>query len=241
MRDQIAILQKLRLLDDGIQERRKAIRTLEADVQRKTMEETMVREAYEREKSKLKNAETRHREAELEVKSCRQRKTHFETQLQAVKTNVEYQALLRETAAMEKQAREWEDKILEAMEEEENAGENIGKMKKQVTEISKVAKAERDRLEQARLKAETEVDELNNQRAALVGRLSAAVRSRYERLRENKGDTAVVTVMSGSCGGCHYQLPPQAANEVRQGGRLIICEGCGRILVPSREVAEPAE
>jgi predicted nucleic acid-binding Zn-ribbon protein len=40
-----------------------------------------------------------------------------------------------------------------------------------------------------------------------------------------------VTLNGGACGGCFYQLPPQRAAEVRRGETLVVCEGCGRMIV----------
>jgi predicted nucleic acid-binding Zn-ribbon protein len=237
MRDQIEILGRLRHLDDGIQQLTRAVRARETDLQRTVMEETMVREAFEREKARLGSAEARHRDAELEVKSIQERKAHFEQQLHSVKTNVEYQALLREIAAAEQKIGEWEDKILEAMEEEEGAGRNIARMEKEVGAKEADSAGERKRFEDEKLKTSQRIDELNTERTGLVQKLQGAVRSKYERLCGAKGQTAIVAVREGTCGGCHYQLPPQAAAEVRQGERLVHCEGCGRILV----AASPTE
>ena len=68
-------------------------------------------------------------------------------------------------------------------------------------------------------------------REHLVARLPAQLRSRYERIRRSKGDMAVVGLEQGACGGCGYQLPPQKIVEVQRAEHLVVCEGCGRILV----------
>jgi predicted nucleic acid-binding Zn-ribbon protein len=80
-------------------------------------------------------------------------------------------------------------------------------------------------------KVEAELEGLDTRRNALVERLSGPVRSRYERIRKNKGDLAIVGVEAGACGGCGYALPPQRVQEVRRNRDLILCEGCGRIMV----------
>ena len=65
----------------------------------------------------------------------------------------------------------------------------------------------------------------------MIAKLKNAVRSKYERLLKSKGETAIVPVVDGSCGGCHYSLPPRVGAEVRRGDQMVLCEGCGRILV----------
>jgi predicted nucleic acid-binding Zn-ribbon protein len=55
----------------------------------------------------------------------------------------------------------------------------------------------------------------------------------YDRLRENaKNGLAVVQVMRGSCGGCFNKIPPQRQLDIVTKKKLIVCEHCGRILVP---------
>ena len=42
---------------------------------------------------------------------------------------------------------------------------------------------------------------------------------------------AVVGIEQGACSGCGYQLPPQRIVEVQKAERIMVCEGCGRLLV----------
>jgi hypothetical protein len=59
----------------------------------------------------------------------------------------------------------------------------------------------------------------------------------YERLRTNaKNGLAVVQVMRGSCGGCFNKIPPQRQLDIQSKKKVLVCEHCGRILVPTEEV-----
>ena len=56
----------------------------------------------------------------------------------------------------------------------------------------------------------------------------------YTRLRQNaKNGLAVVPVERDSCGGCFNQIPPQRQLDIEMKKKVIVCEHCGRILVPS--------
>ena len=56
----------------------------------------------------------------------------------------------------------------------------------------------------------------------------------YDRLRENaKNGLAVVQVMRGSCGGCFNKIPPQRQLDIVTKKKILVCEHCGRILVPA--------
>ncbi len=58
----------------------------------------------------------------------------------------------------------------------------------------------------------------------------------YSRLRNNaKNGLAVVPVDRDSCGGCFNKIPPQRQLDIQSKKKVIVCEHCGRILVPSEE------
>ena len=231
MSDEIAVLRSLRCLDDELVKLQTAIRARESDLQRKIAEEKLVRDTLERDKAKLRETEARRRDANGSVEQCGQQKAHFQKQLMQVKTNIEYQALLREIATSEKRIRELEDIVLEAMEGEEVTKRTIAQLEGDVQAKSEVASAERTVLEADVAKARAESAKLAVARAELLKALRPQTKGKYERLREVKGDTAIVTVEGGSCQGCHYRLPPQVGTLLRGGEQIVFCEGCGRILV----------
>ena len=60
--------------------------------------------------------------------------------------------------------------------------------------------------------------------------------SAYGRIRSKvRNGLAVVTVKRDACSGCFNRIPPQRQADIRLGKKLIVCEYCGRILVPGEE------
>jgi hypothetical protein len=58
----------------------------------------------------------------------------------------------------------------------------------------------------------------------------------YSRLRQNaKNGLAVVSVDRDSCGGCFNKIPPQRQLDIQTKRKIIVCEHCGRILVPKED------
>ncbi len=61
----------------------------------------------------------------------------------------------------------------------------------------------------------------------------------YNRLRQNaKNGLAVVPVDRDSCGGCFNKIPPQRQLDIQSKRKVIVCEHCGRILVPTDLIEE---
>jgi uncharacterized protein len=232
--EQVGILLELMDVDERIRSLKRRVDAHAAEKQRKAMEAQLVSTGLAQEQARLAGAEKRHRDAVREVEVSRTRKRESEAKLQSVKTNDEYRALLKEIEAAKENMKRWEETIAHAQEEEEAAKRMGATVAGELQEKELAARDESARFEENLSAARLEQRELISNRTALIERLSAPVRAKYERLWSSKGDTAIVGVRQGSCGGCHYNLPPQTVNEVRGGQRLMLCEGCGRILVWSQ-------
>lgn len=156
----------------------------------------------------------------------------YETQLNDVKNNREYDAISKEIEIQgleiqvsEKKIKEYSFEIQNKTEVYENALANITERKKDL----ELKKAELDMIT-----AETEKDE-----AGILVKAKEAEKHieerlliAYNRLRSNaKNGLAVVSIKRDSCSGCFNQIPPQRQLDIRQRKRIIVCEHCGRILV----------
>lgn len=94
-------------------------------------------------------------------------------------------------------------------------------------------KAELDEIVSETQKEEDALTDKSNKAKELIdARLVVA----YNRLRENaKNGLAVVPVDRDSCGGCFNKIPPQRQLDIQSKRKVIVCEHCGRILVPTQE------
>jgi len=192
-------------------------------------------EILDDEERKLQELRLDRRSAEREVEQAKTRRREFESQQLRIRNNQEYQANLREIEGMKEKATLYEDKALEILVQEEELQKEIERLQQIVLEERRKhdGAAEGLRKELDGVQAELALKEAD--RLAAVDRLSPPLRMRYERIRRSKGDLAIVGVESGACGGCGYALPPQRLQEVRRNRDIVLCEGCGRILVSSPE------
>ena len=157
------------------------------------------------------------------MKTCRDAKRHFEKQLHDVKTNVEYQALLKSIATMERKIDEWEDVILESMVGEEELEKRVKSLEKDLAEKKKAVGELQSAFEAEKASAEKEIDACLRERDGYLEGLTGQVRSKYMRLMEAKGATQ-----------------PMADESLRTLQRLVAanavrCErdGQGRIVLPA--------
>lgn len=170
------------------------------------------------------------------VKDAQQFIKKYESQLENVKNNREYDALSKEI----------EIQGLEIMAAEKRVGE-LGKQIEMKKENLAVITSELDgrkidlenkKAELSKIIEETEKDEKEQleKRAKAEAKLEERLRVAYNRIRRNvKNGIAVSTVLRDSCSGCFGNIPPQMQADIRSRKKIIICEHCGRIIIGSNE------
>ncbi len=180
----------------------------------------------------LEEAKTAKHLAELEIQSLREKDKKYHDQLFKVTTNREYDAIQAEIDATTTAIDEQETLFLEASEKEETLTAEIEELKKEVEQIQAEAVEVEKELQEKLNLTRREETELQRRREELVHDLDVPIYRTYERIRKGKPDgLAVVPVVNGACGGCRQAIPPQKILEIRRMNQVIICEGCGRILV----------
>lgn len=179
--------------------------------------------AYEAVKTRLKDVEQRLAEAE----GAREQ---YEGQMDAIKTQREYEALDKEI----RDATEKEQALRKELAKEQQAEEELR------TALEKdqmmIQKQEED-VEEEQSKIKLKVKEKNAELKKLAGDerritpgLDDDILFKFERIIRNKSGVGIVALSKGVCAGCHMILPPQFVNTVRLGTEVSFCPYCSRIL-----------
>ncbi len=162
--------------------------------------------------------------------------SRYSEQQDVVRNNREYDVLKKEVEYQELE-------IIHAEKCIKEYGLKI-KEKKAVVDATQVELEERKsdlaakRAELDGIEAETAdvVKELTAQAKVATAKIDERLLAAYNRIRSKvRNGLAVVTVKRDACSGCFNRIPPQRQADIRLGKKLIVCEYCGRILVPSDE------
>ena len=153
-----------------------------------------------------------------------------EARLHDIKTQKEYQAVLKEISTAKKVTTELEELILKTIGETEALQGSIDEGEQKLAAFStNIAVRKVDVQGQLnRLEAEIATDQ--TERNATAAGLSAPLIKRYSMLREKRQGIAVVEARDGSCLGCNMNIPPQMYNNLYKGLELITCPHCQRML-----------
>jgi predicted nucleic acid-binding Zn-ribbon protein len=203
-----------------------------AGVEKRVAEESARLESARQE---LKHVEADRKKLEIDADSKRAQITKYRTQLNLIKSNTEYQALLKEIARAEVEIRKVEDEELEFMMRLDQLQPLVKQEQVLLKEVTAKGETEKSDLKKRAAAIENELAQLRAEREKLVANIDADALTRYERLLRSKGDIAIVPVQHGNCGGCHLHLPPQVAHDSKNGSELTSCSYCGRILYWQRE------
>jgi len=184
----------------------------------------------EKAKTELKQIESQRKQLEVDADTKRQQILKYRTQLNQIKSNTEYQALLKEINKAEADIRQVEDVELEFMDRLEKLQPTLKQEQSQLKELTNKAESEKAEFQRRSALITTELTQLQSEREKLVATVDADALSRYDRILRSKGDLAIVPIKHGNCGGCHLNLPPQTVHTARGERELASCSYCGRIL-----------
>ena len=156
----------------------------------------------------------------------------YESQLNEVKNNREYDAISKEIEIQGLEIQVCEKKIKEHGFEITNKTEVYERAVADLEGRKKDLEIKRAELENITSETQKEEEDLNTKAEDAESHIEERLLIAYQRLRRNaKNGLAVVTIQRDSCSGCFNQIPPQRQLDIRQRKKIIVCEHCGRILV----------
>jgi predicted nucleic acid-binding Zn-ribbon protein len=173
------------------------------------------------------------------IKEAQANTKKYETQLNEVKNNREYDAISKEIEIQgldiqvsEKKIREFGFEIASKTSIYEKA---LADLEARRSDLD----AKKEELGTITAETEKEEGELVAQAEKATSGIDERLLIAYNRLRNNaKNGLAVVTIQRDSCSGCFNQIPPQRQSDIRQRKKIIVCEHCGRILVDEQMALE---
>ena len=231
MTEELQILWSLRALDEQCAGVKEALGRLPG--QRRQLDEQVSSERVHLDALKARVAELQkvRRDRERDIEAAREQERRFQGQLPAVKKNEEYTALLHEIDGVKSKRSEMETEVLLQLDEEEKMQKERPALEQSLKAAEDLAAERRGQLDREEREQRERLEALEAERVAHLGRLGPATRQRYERIHGSRNGRAVVAISKGACGGCFRGQPPQTLQEARRGDRLLVCDGCGRLMI----------
>lgn len=162
-------------------------------------------------------------EVELKLKKSKAR-------LNEVKSNKEYQAVMKEIEELKELTSQKEEVVIKWMEEIEIQEKECADNNKRWEQSRRGYEMEEERFAQRMKELDDEAQLLNEQRFTLSQEVDKQLLSRYTALRAHLRNQVIVPVIDAVCQGCHLGIPPQQYNDLIRGDSLQSCPNCNRII-----------
>jgi len=174
---------------------------------------------------------------ELEVKAKEAQITKLREALNRAKSNKEYAAILTQLNTDKADTAKQEELILQIMSEVEAVREQAKALLEQA-EADKQRLAElQQALTEFEISSKPRIEELCQQRDAVVEELPGQVLSVFERVAARHDGEALAEVTQEnprmqefSCGGCSMAVTLEQYSRLHNGDEIVVCNSCGSIL-----------
>ncbi len=177
----------------------------------------------------------RDRDKDLEVGAGKVEKLKARTS--EIKTNKEYQALLKEVESAEQENKKVEEEILVLMEQIDAAAVTIREAEASAQSQEAELDAEQKEQESAYAVVEKDLQGILTERREKAAAVQPSLLAQYERLAVSRSGLAVAEARNESCSGCFMSIPPQVFVNVKKNEQVITCPNCGRILYYKEAIA----
>jgi len=171
-----------------------------------------------------------HRDKESELKDGIDRLRKTKERLLEVKTNKEYQAMLKEIETVEQKNSAFEDEILTLLEKMDTFKKELRDREKTLDERTKHYEREKKKTEEELSSLDREILTCQKDLQVLSSEIERDLVKKYEMIKKRKNGLAVVPVVKGVCTGCHLNIPPQLYNELLKSDQVMSCPYCNRII-----------
>ncbi len=184
----------------------------------------------------IKDLETEVLERKNATKDAEAAIAKYKEQQNNVRNNREYESLSKEIEFQELEIKLHDKKSKEAKLKVANKKEILDEAKERFEFRKGDLKTKQAELDEIVSETQKDEDALVKKSEDAKSKIDDRLVFAYNRLRENaKNGLAVVPVDRDSCGGCFNKIPPQRQLDIQSKKKVLVCEHCGRILVPTEE------
>ena len=192
------------------------------------------------EQNQLDEAEMGRRMLESDLRAEKEKIKKWESRLNEIKSNRDYQALSREIEAARKANLGIEDEILRKMQDIEDLKTSIAQKEEDLSGIESGLASERSELETKLDSLNADIAKEDEVRTEAKEKVSSRWYRQYDTIRKRRDGLAVVGVLDEHCQGCNMGIPPQLYNIVLRGEEIVTCPFCHRILFYKEALLEQA-
>jgi len=181
-------------------------------------------------KQKFETLDKRKREKESALDDIDEKIKKLKTRTVDIKTNKEYQALLKEIDSIEKDRSAIEEEILTIMIETDTVSKQSKSEESKFIGDKEKVEALKKKLDGEKSEVEKDLIAVNEIRSKIVDAIDKEIHDEYIELLKILNGIAVTEAKEEICQGCNMNIPPQLFVELKKNEEIMHCPQCRRIL-----------
>jgi hypothetical protein len=181
-------------------------------------------------KKALEDIKKSYRELESESKVNAGMIVKSNEKLRAVKTNKEYQLILKEIDEIRKRNSGVEDRMLEQLDQIESIEQAVAEKEAELQRFAQSCREKKEMLAANEQRERQAVEALSEKKAQIIAKADPEIISILDDVKKKVRGLAVVPVQQAICMGCHLNIPAQLFNELQRFDEIRFCPHCHRII-----------
>ena len=230
MKEQIDNLVKLQ----GIETESNRIRSILSNVTQRLDSLSSMLNEFEQttkdEELRLDDLEKNYRSYKSDIEMNTSRLKKSQERLGFIKTNKEYQSLLKEIEDVKTINSQIEDQMLEGLEQMDDIERVLADRDNEYKKLSEQVNSEKQTITRETEKNNKRLAELDAEWKRFSGKIDPQLLKIYLMVRDKAGGIAVAPVKDAVCRGCNMNIPSQMYNDLRRCDSLKFCPSCQRII-----------
>jgi hypothetical protein len=212
---------------DGIQAKKE---NLPIRMNELEQEYTSVCDVVEAQRTQVDGLRKRRKEKDSQLQAGQESLKRTRERLFEVKTNKEYQSMLKEIEIFEGKNSRLEDEVISLLDELDRLEAELKVQERDLEDRKRLYEEERRKMEEELNSLNGELEDCTRKNAEILKEIPAEILRKYQKIKGIGRGLAVVAVWKEVCGGCHMTIPPQLYNDLQKTKALITCPNCNRII-----------
>ncbi len=188
-------------------------------------------EEVAKEKQALQASKALYTDFEEHIQTNEMLVAKIEAKRRSVKTEREYQSLLKEEEQLRARKTQIEEEMIACMDQMETLTETIAAKEKELAQITEQVEADIQDVREEASTSESRHAELSREWEQMAAEVDRRLLDKFVKVKKQTSDgRALAPVKNAICMACHMNIPPQMYNELQRFDSLKLCPFCFRIL-----------
>jgi predicted nucleic acid-binding Zn-ribbon protein len=188
-------------------------------------------DAIEMEKQTLQNEKAAYADFEEQIQTNDTLISKIEEKRRSVKTEREYQSLLKEEEQLRARKSQIEEDMIVCMDQMETMTQTIAAKEAELVQIREQVESDIQSVRQEASASEMRQADLSREWEQMAADIDARLLEKFTKVKQQTADgRALAPAKNAICMACHMNIPPQMYNELQRFDSLKLCPFCFRIL-----------